>query len=214
MAVSIPPQDSPSRGEPPGDVDDPSARERRPPDRRRVRAALRGHAGPQEGRADRRSRLRALTGPAAVPRKAACSSDLLACRVRGQTLRASRSATIAPCAWTWTTCPSPTACCSSSRNMAAGCGSVTMGTSRAHPDLVAEVASSSVSYDLGTKLNAYRRNGVREYVVWRVLDRQLDWFVNRRRAIRSALARSRTGSSGAPSSPVSGSIRPRYWLAT
>jgi Uma2 family endonuclease len=47
------------------------------------------------------------------------------------------------------------------------------------PELVAEVASSSVSYDLGNKLNAFRRNGVREYVVWRVLDRQVDWFVNR-----------------------------------
>ncbi len=45
------------------------------------------------------------------------------------------------------------------------------------PDLVAEVASSSVSYDLGDKLKAYRRNGAREYVVWRVLDRQIDWFV-------------------------------------
>jgi Uma2 family endonuclease len=47
------------------------------------------------------------------------------------------------------------------------------------PELVAEVASSSVSYDMGKKLNAYRRNGVREYVVWRVLDRQVDWLVNR-----------------------------------
>src|SRR5262249_23607221 len=47
------------------------------------------------------------------------------------------------------------------------------------PELVAEVATSSVSYDLGKKLNVYRRNGVREYVVWRVLDRQVDWFVNR-----------------------------------
>jgi Uma2 family endonuclease len=46
------------------------------------------------------------------------------------------------------------------------------------PELVAEVASSSVSYDLGKKLHVYRRNGVREYVVWRVLDRQVDWFVN------------------------------------
>jgi hypothetical protein len=45
--------------------------------------------------------------------------------------------------------------------------------------LVAEVASSSVSYDLGTKLEAYRRNGVREYVVWRVRERQIDWFVLR-----------------------------------
>jgi Uma2 family endonuclease len=47
------------------------------------------------------------------------------------------------------------------------------------PELVAEVSSSSVSYDLGKKLNVYRRCGVREYVVWRVLDRRVDWFVNR-----------------------------------
>jgi Uma2 family endonuclease len=47
------------------------------------------------------------------------------------------------------------------------------------PELVAEVVSSSASYDLGKKLNAYPRNGVREYVVWRVLDREIDWFVNR-----------------------------------
>lgn len=45
------------------------------------------------------------------------------------------------------------------------------------PELAAEIASSSVSYDLGAKLHAYRRNGVREYVVWRVLDQQLDWLV-------------------------------------
>ena len=47
------------------------------------------------------------------------------------------------------------------------------------PELVAEVTSSSVSYDLGKKLNVYRRSGVREYIVWRVADRQVDWFVNR-----------------------------------
>ena len=47
------------------------------------------------------------------------------------------------------------------------------------PELVAEVASSSASYDLGKKLNAHRRNGVREYIVWRVLDRKVDWLVNR-----------------------------------
>ncbi len=41
------------------------------------------------------------------------------------------------------------------------------------------MASSSASYDLGKKLNVYRRTGVREYVVWRVRDRQVDWFVNR-----------------------------------
>lgn len=47
------------------------------------------------------------------------------------------------------------------------------------PELVAEVASSSVSYDLHTKLHVYRRNGVREYIVWRVLEREIDWFVLR-----------------------------------
>jgi Uma2 family endonuclease len=47
------------------------------------------------------------------------------------------------------------------------------------PELVAEVARSSVSIDLHTKLQAYRRNGVREYLVWRVEDRTLDWFILR-----------------------------------
>jgi Uma2 family endonuclease len=44
------------------------------------------------------------------------------------------------------------------------------------PDLVAEVAASSVSLDLHLKLHVYRRNAVREYLVWRVEDRSLDWF--------------------------------------
>ncbi|MEE8524998.1 MAG: Uma2 family endonuclease [Thermoanaerobaculia bacterium] len=47
------------------------------------------------------------------------------------------------------------------------------------PELVAEIASSSASYDLGVKRNVYRRTGVREYVVWRMLDRKIDWFVLR-----------------------------------
>ena len=47
------------------------------------------------------------------------------------------------------------------------------------PELMAEIAASSVSYDLGTKLNAYRRSGVREYIVWRVLNHAIDWFVLR-----------------------------------
>jgi Uma2 family endonuclease len=45
------------------------------------------------------------------------------------------------------------------------------------PEFIFEVAASSASYDLNVKLNAYRRNGVREYVVWRVLERAIDWFV-------------------------------------
>ena len=47
------------------------------------------------------------------------------------------------------------------------------------PEWIGEIAASSVSYDLHDKLNAYRRNGVREYFVWRVLDREVDWFVLR-----------------------------------
>src|SRR5438309_5414887 len=41
------------------------------------------------------------------------------------------------------------------------------------PELIAEVAATSASYDLHAKLHVYRRNGVREYIVWRVLDRQI-----------------------------------------
>jgi Uma2 family endonuclease len=47
------------------------------------------------------------------------------------------------------------------------------------PELIAEVAASSASYGLGEKLKAYRRNGVCEYVVWRVFDNAVDWFVLR-----------------------------------
>ncbi|WP_041238003.1 Uma2 family endonuclease [Gloeothece citriformis] len=44
------------------------------------------------------------------------------------------------------------------------------------PELIAEIAASSVSIDLHDKLKAYRRNGVQEYLVWRVYDNQFDWF--------------------------------------
>lgn len=47
------------------------------------------------------------------------------------------------------------------------------------PELVAEIAASSVSRDLHTKKNVYRRNRVQEYLVWRVLDGELDWFALR-----------------------------------
>ena len=45
------------------------------------------------------------------------------------------------------------------------------------PEFVAEVAASTVSIDVGPKLNAYRRNGVNEYLVWRVQDAAIDWFI-------------------------------------
>lgn len=44
------------------------------------------------------------------------------------------------------------------------------------PKLIVEVAASSASYDLHAKKNAYRRNGVREYLVWRVYDEEIDWW--------------------------------------
>jgi hypothetical protein len=47
------------------------------------------------------------------------------------------------------------------------------------PELVAEVAASSVSIDLNTKLRVYQRNNVLEYLVWRVEDETIDWFVLR-----------------------------------
>ena len=44
------------------------------------------------------------------------------------------------------------------------------------PEFIGEVSASSVSKDLGPKLQAYARNGVPEYVVWRVEDLAIDWF--------------------------------------
>ncbi len=44
------------------------------------------------------------------------------------------------------------------------------------PELVVEVAASSASIDLRDKFNIYRRNGVQEYLVWRVYDDRIDWF--------------------------------------
>ena len=47
------------------------------------------------------------------------------------------------------------------------------------PELVAEIAASTASFDLHTKFRIYRRAGVREYLVWRVLNQEVDWFVRR-----------------------------------
>lgn len=44
------------------------------------------------------------------------------------------------------------------------------------PELIVEIAASSVSIDLHQKLNVYRRNGVQDYLVWRVENGELDWF--------------------------------------
>ncbi len=44
------------------------------------------------------------------------------------------------------------------------------------PELTVEIAASTASYDLHDKLEMYEQKGVQEYIVWRVLDKQIDWF--------------------------------------
>jgi Uma2 family endonuclease len=45
------------------------------------------------------------------------------------------------------------------------------------PELIVEIAASSSSIDLHDKFRAYQRSGVKEYLVWRTLEREFDWFV-------------------------------------
>jgi len=45
------------------------------------------------------------------------------------------------------------------------------------PELIVEVAASSVAIDLHAKLRAYRRAGVREYLVWCPMEGRFDWLV-------------------------------------
>jgi Uma2 family endonuclease len=44
------------------------------------------------------------------------------------------------------------------------------------PELVVEIVGSSRSYDLHQKKDAYRRNGVREYLAWITGERRLVWW--------------------------------------
>ena len=44
------------------------------------------------------------------------------------------------------------------------------------PELVAEISASSVAIATGSKKQAYRRNGVLEYIVWQSYENQLEWF--------------------------------------
>ncbi|HLO86402.1 MAG TPA: Uma2 family endonuclease [Nostocaceae cyanobacterium] len=44
------------------------------------------------------------------------------------------------------------------------------------PELIVEIAASSASIDAHDKLKVYRRNQVQEYLIWRVLDGEFDWF--------------------------------------
>ena len=60
------------------------------------------------------------------------------------------------------------------------------------PELIVEIAASSASRDLHQKKQAYERNGVREYIVWRTRDNALDWF----RLVDGAYQRIEPGNDG------------------
>lgn len=65
------------------------------------------------------------------------------------------------------------------RRVTGGTSHIEDGYIAGPPELVVEIAASSVSRDLHMKKEVYRRQGVQEYIVWRVLDEALDWFVLR-----------------------------------
>jgi hypothetical protein len=44
------------------------------------------------------------------------------------------------------------------------------------PELVAEIAACTASLDAREKLDSYRRAGVREYVLWRTVDKAINWW--------------------------------------
>jgi Uma2 family endonuclease len=74
------------------------------------------------------------------------------------------------------------------------------------PEFIIEVARSSVSYDLHQKLEAYRRNQVREYVVWRVDEGAIDWFMLREGGFVPAQA--------GPDGLLRSEVFPGLWLDT
>jgi Uma2 family endonuclease len=46
-------------------------------------------------------------------------------------------------------------------------------------ELVGEISASTASIDLNKKFRLYLRHQVSEYIVWRVYDEEIDWFVRR-----------------------------------
>ena len=47
------------------------------------------------------------------------------------------------------------------------------------PELVVEIAASSVSRDRNARKRMYRANGVLEYIIWRTEQEAIDWFILR-----------------------------------
>jgi len=74
------------------------------------------------------------------------------------------------------------------------------------PEMIAEIANTSKSRDLGVKKTVYQRNEVREYIVWRTQDKAIDWFILR----DDAYVPLQPGSDGITRSEVF----PGLWLET
>ena len=70
----------------------------------------------------------------------------------------------------------PTPCSLHCRSMARNISFDESGCLMGIPDFAAEIAFSSVNYDLHTKLALYERLGIPEYLVWRTSDKAIDWF--------------------------------------
>ncbi len=73
------------------------------------------------------------------------------------------------------------------------------------PELVAEIAASSVAIDLGSKLQAYRRNGIAEYLVWQSFEQQLVWY----RLVEGEYQRLQPNAEGI----ICSQVFPGLWLA-
>jgi Uma2 family endonuclease len=60
-----------------------------------------------------------------------------------------------------------------------GCRIADDGYLEGVPELIVEVAASSVSFDAHEKKDLYESHGVREYILWRTEDHEIDWFLLR-----------------------------------
>jgi Uma2 family endonuclease len=60
-----------------------------------------------------------------------------------------------------------------------GCRIADDGYLEGVPELIVEVAASSVSFDAHEKKDLYESYGVREYILWRTEDHEIDWFLLR-----------------------------------
>lgn len=45
------------------------------------------------------------------------------------------------------------------------------------PEIIAEVAASTVSLAANAKFHIYERAGVQEYIIWRIQNQAIDWFI-------------------------------------